>query len=76
MGRCSYNETDPAERLLFMWLWSGGVSFRSIAKHTRRSPTTVRRRDSLKIRDIKDRIRQEDIHNRTNVLLACAGVLS
>ena len=43
MGRSSYNETVPAERLLFMWLWSGGVSFRSIAKQTRRSPTTVRR---------------------------------
>ena len=43
MGRCSYNETGPAERLLFMWLWSGGVSFRSIARQTRRSPTTVRR---------------------------------
>ncbi|MPC52292.1 hypothetical protein E2C01_046156 [Portunus trituberculatus] len=43
MGRCLYNETDPAERLLFMWLWSGGVSFRSIAKQTRRSPTTVRK---------------------------------
>ncbi|KAK8377673.1 hypothetical protein O3P69_013959 [Scylla paramamosain] len=43
MGRCLYNETDPQERLLFTWLWSGGVSFRSIAKQTRRSPTTVRK---------------------------------
>lgn len=36
-------ETCPVERLWFAWLWSQGMSFRSIAKHAGRSPTTVRR---------------------------------
>ena len=43
MDRHAYNETGPAEQYLFTWLWFGGMSFRTIAKQTRRSPTTVRK---------------------------------
>lgn len=39
----AFYETCPVERLWFAWLWSQGMSFRSIAKHAGRSPTTVRR---------------------------------
>lgn len=37
------HNTSRGERLWFMWLWSRGVSVRNIAKHARRSPTTVKR---------------------------------
>lgn len=36
-------KTCVNERLWYMYLWSGGLSFRSIAKMTGRSPTTVRK---------------------------------
>lgn len=31
------------ERVWYMYLWAGGLSFRTIAKMTGRSPTTVRK---------------------------------
>ncbi|XP_045101495.1 glutamate receptor ionotropic, kainate 4-like [Portunus trituberculatus] len=43
MERHAHNETGPAEQQLFTWLWFGGLSFRTIAKQTGRSPTTVRK---------------------------------
>ncbi|KAK8377903.1 hypothetical protein O3P69_014084 [Scylla paramamosain] len=42
MGRHAC-KTGPAEQHLFTWLWFGGMSFRTIAKQTRRSPTTVQK---------------------------------
>ena len=36
-------ETSLYERLTFLWLWSAGLSVRSVARHTGRSPHTVRR---------------------------------
>ncbi|MPC14305.1 hypothetical protein E2C01_007069 [Portunus trituberculatus] len=36
-------ETCLYERLSFLWLWSAGLSLRSIARRSGRSPHTVRR---------------------------------
>ena len=36
-------ETCLYERLTFLWLWSAGLSLRSIARRSGRSPHTVRR---------------------------------
>ena len=42
MWRHTY-KTGPAEQHLFTWLWFRGMSFRTIAKQTKRSPTTVQK---------------------------------
>lgn len=41
--RQPYNKICMRERLWFLWLWKRGYSMRLIAKHTGRSPTTVRK---------------------------------
>ena len=44
MGRrVRYHKTCSNERLWYMHMWVSGLSIRSIAQRTERSPTTVRR---------------------------------